>query len=173
MGLTRTNSERSTIVFATALNNVAGLQTSVFPLASFPSGGIGLPIQFIVTSISSFKRYLLGGNENFGCCSKMVEFANKLQEKEGLFIRETIEKAAAIRLRPIFMTIADMVLGAVPLLIATGASAVSRFNIVPVIATGMLLVQFTLLIVPTMCTPSPSLLKNISYYAKPIPSNNH
>nr|WP_306686594.1 efflux RND transporter permease subunit [Candidatus Coxiella mudrowiae] len=41
----------------------------------------------------------------------MVEFANKLQEKEGLFIRETIEKAAAIRLRPIFMTIADMVLG--------------------------------------------------------------
>ena len=42
--------------------------------------------------------------------SKMVEFANKLQEKEGLFIRETIEKAAAIRLRPIFMTIADMVL---------------------------------------------------------------
>nr|WP_244896887.1 efflux RND transporter permease subunit [Candidatus Coxiella mudrowiae] len=50
----------------------------------------------------------------------MVEFANKLQEKEGLFIRETIEKAAAIRLRPIFMTIADMVLGVVPLLIATG-----------------------------------------------------
>ncbi|WP_285896422.1 efflux RND transporter permease subunit [Coxiella-like endosymbiont of Rhipicephalus sanguineus] len=37
----------------------------------------------------------------------MLEFANKLQRKEGLSIRETIEKAAAIRLRPIFMTIAQ------------------------------------------------------------------
>lgn len=83
----------------------------------------------------------------------MVEFANKLQEQEGLSIREAIEKSAAIRLRPILMTTAAMVLGVIPLLIATGAGAVSRFDIGLVIAMGMLIgTMFTLFIVPTMYT---------------------
>lgn len=81
----------------------------------------------------------------------MVEFANKLQEKEGLSIRDAIEKSAAIRLRPILMTTAAMVLGVVPLLMASGAGAASRFDIGLVIATGMLIgTMFTLFIVPTM-----------------------
>lgn len=81
----------------------------------------------------------------------MVEFANKLQEKEGLSVRKAIEKAAAIRLRPILMTTAAMVLGVVPLLMANGAGAASRFNIGLIIATGMLIgTMFTLFIVPTM-----------------------
>ena len=36
----------------------------------------------------------------------MVEFANRLQEKEGLLIQKAIEKVATIRLRPILMTAA-------------------------------------------------------------------
>lgn len=81
----------------------------------------------------------------------MVEFANKLQEEEGLSVREAIEKSAAIRLRPILMTTAAMVLGVVPLILATGAGAVSRFDIGLVIATGMLIgTMFTLFVVPTM-----------------------
>lgn len=83
----------------------------------------------------------------------MVEFANKLQESEGLSVREAIEKAAAIRLRPILMTTAAMVLGVAPLLIATGAGAKSRFDIGLVVTTGMLIgTLFTLFIVPTMYT---------------------
>ena len=83
----------------------------------------------------------------------MVQFANRLQESEGLPIREAIEEAAAIRLRPILMTTAAMVLGVVPLLIATGAGAASRFDIGLVIAIGMLIgTMFTLFIVPTMYT---------------------
>ena len=65
----------------------------------------------------------------------IVEFANNLQ-KEGHSRREAIEMAAGIRLRPILMTTAAMVLGVVPLIIATGAGAVSRFNMGLVIATG-------------------------------------
>ena len=57
----------------------------------------------------------------------IVEFANNLQ-KEGHSRREAIEMAAGIRLRPILMTTAAMVLGVVPLIVATGAGAVSRFN---------------------------------------------
>jgi len=80
----------------------------------------------------------------------MVEFANKLQA-EGYSIREAIEKAAAIRLRPVLMTTFAMVLGVVPLIMATGAGAVSRFGIGLVIATGMLIgTLFTLFVVPTM-----------------------
>lgn len=83
----------------------------------------------------------------------MVEFANKLQIEEGLSVRDAIEKAAGIRLRPILMTTAAMVVGVLPLLIAVGAGAASRFDIGLVVATGMLIgTFFTLFVVPTMYT---------------------
>lgn len=83
----------------------------------------------------------------------MTDFANHLQINEGLSIREAIEKSAAIRLRPILMTTAAMVLGVVPLLIASGAGAASRFDIGLVIAAGMSIgTVFTLFVVPTMYT---------------------
>lgn len=81
----------------------------------------------------------------------MVDFANKLQINEGLSIRDAIEKAASIRLRPILMTTAAMVLGVFPLIFASGAGAKSRFDIGLVIATGMFIgTMFTLFVVPTM-----------------------
>src|SRR3990167_9128480 len=81
----------------------------------------------------------------------MVEFANKLQDEKGLSKREAIEQAAAIRLRPILMTTAAMVFGVVPLMIATGAGAVSRNNLGIVIVFGMTIgTFFTLFMVPTL-----------------------
>ena len=83
----------------------------------------------------------------------MVDFANKWQRETGCSKREAIEHAAAVRLRPILMTTAAMVLGVVPLLLATGAGAVSRFDMGLVIACGMTLgTCFTLFVVPTMYT---------------------
>ncbi|HRE31987.1 MAG TPA: efflux RND transporter permease subunit, partial [Candidatus Berkiella sp.] len=80
----------------------------------------------------------------------IVQFANDLQI-EGKKMREAIESAAAIRLRPILMTTAAMVLGVIPLIIATGAGAVSRFSIGLVIATGISIgTLFTLFVVPAM-----------------------
>ncbi len=81
----------------------------------------------------------------------IVEFANKLQQNEGLSKREAIEKAAATRLRPVLMTTGAMVLGVVPLLLASGAGAVSRYNIGLVIASGMSIgTLFTIFVVPAM-----------------------
>lgn len=81
----------------------------------------------------------------------IVEFANKLQLNEGLSKREAIEKAAATRLRPVLMTTGAMVLGVVPLLLASGAGAVSRYDIGLVIASGMSIgTLFTLFVVPAM-----------------------
>lgn len=80
----------------------------------------------------------------------IVQFANDLQ-LEGKSKREAVEMAASIRLRPILMTTAAMVLGVVPLIIATGAGALSRFNIGLVIASGISIgTLFTLFVVPAM-----------------------
>ncbi|MGG2399790.1 multidrug efflux RND transporter permease subunit [Pseudomonas sp. SH1-B] len=79
----------------------------------------------------------------------IVEFANQLRREQGMPLREAIEEAAAIRLRPVLMTTAAMVFGMVPLIFATGAGAVSRFDIGLVIATGMSVgTLFTLFVLP-------------------------
>ncbi|MGA3301821.1 MAG: efflux RND transporter permease subunit [Methylovirgula sp.] len=83
----------------------------------------------------------------------MVEFANKLQETEGLSRRQAIEQAAGVRLRPILMTTAAMVVAMIPLIIAEGAGARSRFAIGVVIAFGMSIgTLFTLFVTPAIYT---------------------
>ena len=80
----------------------------------------------------------------------IVQFANHLQE-QGLSKREAIEEAAGIRLRPILMTTAAMVLGVIPLVTASGAGAVSRFQMGIVIASGLSIgTLFTLFVVPAV-----------------------
>jgi multidrug efflux pump len=64
-----------------------------------------------------------------------------------------VEEAAGVRLRPILMTTAAMVLGVMPLVFASGAGAVSRQHIGLIIATGMSIgTLFTLFVVPTAYT---------------------
>ncbi|MGB9094249.1 MAG: efflux RND transporter permease subunit [Gallionella sp.] len=80
----------------------------------------------------------------------IVQFANNLR-LEGKTKREAIEEAAGIRLRPILMTTAAMVLGVIPLITASGAGAASRFNMGLVIASGLAIgTLFTLLVVPAV-----------------------
>lgn len=81
----------------------------------------------------------------------IVEFANQLRDRDGLARREAIEKAASIRLRPILMTTIAMIVAMVPLLLASGPGAISRFNIGLVIATGLGVgTLFTLFVVPAV-----------------------
>ena len=78
----------------------------------------------------------------------LVEFANE-QQRQGRPKRQAIEEAAGIRLRPILMTTAAMALGVVPLLLAAGAGAVSRFDMGLVIFAGLSIgTLFTLFVVP-------------------------
>jgi multidrug efflux pump len=82
----------------------------------------------------------------------MVDFANRLQE-QGRSRREAIEEAASVRLRPILMTTAAMVLATVPLLLAVGAGARSRSDLGLVIAAGMTIgTLFTLFVTPAVYT---------------------
>lgn len=80
----------------------------------------------------------------------IVQFANE-QLALGKSKREAIEIAAETRLRPILMTTAAMVLGVMPLVIASGAGAVGRNHMGLVIATGITIgTIFTLFVVPAM-----------------------
>lgn len=80
----------------------------------------------------------------------IVEFSNQLRE-QGLPTVEAVIKAASQRLRPILMTTGAMVLGALPLAIASGAGAESRQQIGWVIVGGMSLgTLLTIFVVPTM-----------------------
>jgi multidrug efflux pump len=80
----------------------------------------------------------------------IVDFANRLQE-QGLSKRDAIEEAASIRLRPILMTTAALVVAMIPLLLASGPGAASRFSLGMVIASGMSIgTLFTLFVVPAM-----------------------
>jgi multidrug efflux pump len=79
----------------------------------------------------------------------IVEFANQLREK-GMPAGAAVVEAASLRLRPILMTTGAMVLGAVPLALATGAGAEARQPIGWVIVGGLMVgTLFTLYVIPT------------------------
>ncbi|MFN7662172.1 MAG: efflux RND transporter permease subunit [Alphaproteobacteria bacterium] len=84
----------------------------------------------------------------------IVEFANQIMDRDKkIGLVEAVTQAALLRLRPILMTTAAMVLGAIPLVIATGAGAESRRQIGWVIAGGMMIgTLFTLFVIPAVYT---------------------
>jgi multidrug efflux pump len=111
-------------------------------------------LAFITLGVASINIYTqVGLITLIGVVAKngilIVEFANNLQIKQGLGKREAVEEAAAIRLRPIIMTSLALIMAMVPLLIASGPGAVSRFHIGLTIATGLGIgTIFTLFVLP-------------------------
>lgn len=82
----------------------------------------------------------------------IVEFSNQLRQ-QGRAVREAVMEAASLRLRPILMTTGAMVLGALPLALASGAGAESRQQIGWVIVGGMSVgTLLTIFVVPTVYT---------------------
>ena len=94
----------------------------------------------------------------------IVEFANQLRAS-GMSALDAVHCSATLRLRPILMTTGAMVLGAIPLALATGAGSESRRQIGWVIVGGMSLgTLLTIFVVPTMyslfarkATPGPNM----------------
>ncbi|MEJ7137070.1 efflux RND transporter permease subunit [Amphibiibacter pelophylacis] len=81
----------------------------------------------------------------------IVEFANQQRELRGLDKTRAAIEAATLRLRPILMTSLAMILGALPLALASGAGAESRSQIGWVIVGGMTLgTLLTLFVVPAL-----------------------
>jgi multidrug efflux pump len=123
-----------------AIHLVAGLHVFYPQIMQF--GGATLNIYTLVGIVT-----LMGLISKHGIL--IVDVANRLQ-REGHPKREAVQVAAGIRLRPILMTTAAMVLGVVPLLLSSGAGAVARFAMGLVIFSGISIgTLFTLFVVPT------------------------
>ena len=145
------------IIFRVLAAQFESFRDPLIILIALPTSLFGalLPLNLGLGSINIYSQ--VGLVTLIGLISKhgilMTEFANSLQQSEGLSPRQAIEKAAAVRLRPILMTTAAMVVGMVPLLIASGAGAASRFSIGLVIAAGMTIgTMFTLFVTPAIYT---------------------
>jgi len=122
-------------------------------LVSVPMSVAGA-MAFITLGVSTVNIYTqVGLITLIGVVAKngilIVEFANTLQHERSLDKRQAVIEAATIRLRPIIMTSVALIVAMVPLLIATGAGAVSRFDIGLTIASGLGIgTLFTLFVLP-------------------------
>jgi multidrug efflux pump len=139
------------IVFLALAAQFNSLRDPIVILVSVPMALFGALI--FVNLISSLNIYTQVGLVTLmGLVSKhgilIVQFANESQ-RSGMSKRDAIEHAAGVRLRPILMTTAAMVLGVLPLVIASGAGAAGRFAMGLVISTGLSIgTLFTLFVVP-------------------------
>jgi multidrug efflux pump len=122
-------------------------------LVSVPMSVAGA-MAFIVLGFASMNIYTqVGLITLIGVVSKngilIVEFANQLQKEQGLNKVEAVIEAAAIRLRPIIMTSLALIFAMVPLLIAVGPGAESRFAIGLTISAGLGIgTLFTVFVLP-------------------------
>ena len=143
------------IVFLALAAQFESFRDPIVILVSVPMAIFGA-LLFINLGVSTLNIYTQVGLVTLvGLISKhgilIVQFANDAQRVHGMGKREAIEEAAAVRLRPILMTTAAMVLGVLPLLLASGAGAAGRHSIGLVIFTGLAIgTLFTLFVVPAM-----------------------
>ena len=145
------------VIFLVLAAQYESFRDPLIVLVSVPLSICGalIPLNLGAASINIYTQ--VGLITLIGLISKhgilIVDFANHLQTEKQLSIREAVSEAASIRLRPILMTTAAMVFGVIPLLLATGAGAESRFDIGIVIASGLIIgTTFTLFVVPTIYT---------------------
>ncbi|HEY0219745.1 MAG TPA: efflux RND transporter permease subunit, partial [Afipia sp.] len=143
------------IIFLVLAAQFESLRDPLVIMISVPMAisGALIPLFFGLATINIYTQ--VGLLTLIGLISKhgilMVEFANELQLKEGLDRRSAIEQSARVRLRPILMTTAAMVTGLLPLLVASGAGAASRFSIGLVVVSGMTIgTLFTLFVLPAV-----------------------
>jgi multidrug efflux pump len=144
-------------IFLVLAAQFESLRDPLVILVSVPLAVCGalIPLFLGVASVNIYTQ--IGLVTLIGLISKhgilMTEFANQAQIDKGLDRRAAIELAARVRLRPILMTTVATVAGLLPLLLASGAGAASRFSIGLVIVVGMLVgTLFTLFVLPAVYT---------------------
>ncbi len=145
------------VIYLVLAAQFESLRDPLVILISVPMSICGalLPLFFGLSTMNIYTQ--VGLVTLIGLISKhgilMVEFAREMQINEQVDRRTAIEHAARVRLRPILMPTAAMVVGLLPLLTANGAGAASRFSIGLVIVSGMLIgTLFTLFVLPAVYT---------------------
>ncbi|MGA7327340.1 MAG: efflux RND transporter permease subunit [Rhodomicrobium sp.] len=145
------------VIYLVLAAQFESLSDPIVILVSVPMSICGalLPLFLGIATVNIYSQ--VGLVTLIGLISKhgilMVEFAKELQRHENMDRRKAIVRAASVRLRPILMTTAAMVVGLIPMVMATGAGAASRFSIGLVIVSGLTIgTVFTLFVLPMVYT---------------------
>ena len=140
------------VVFLVLAAQFESFVSAIIVMATVPLG-LGCAVIAMVLTGTSLNVYSqIGLVLMVGIIAKngilVVEFANQLRD-HGAGVREAVEEACRIRLRPVMMTMAATILGAVPLLLSSGAGAEAREALGWVIVGGLgLATLLTLFLTP-------------------------
>ncbi len=142
------------IVFLVLVAQFESLTSALVVLFTVPFALAAAIISLLLSGVSLNIYSQIGLVMLIGLMAKngilIVEFADQLRH-QGRSVREAVEEAAAIRLRPIGMTLISTVVGAVPLILASGAGAEARQSIGWVIFGGLGIAGFfTLFLTPVI-----------------------
>ena len=140
------------IVFLVLVAQFEGVTSALVIMAIVPFGLAAAICALFLTGTSLNIYSQVGLVMLIGLIAKngilLVEFADQLRD-QGFVVREAIEEAARIRLRPIVMTLVSTVLGALPLILASGPGSEARSAVGWVVFGGMgLATFFTLYLTP-------------------------
>ncbi|NSZ84393.1 efflux RND transporter permease subunit [Agrobacterium tumefaciens] len=128
------------IIFLVLAAQFESVLSSIIIMSTVPLGLACAVIALLVTGSSLNVYSQIGLVLLVGVMAKngilIVEFANHLRD-QGATVREAIEKATSIRLRPVMMTMIATILGRVPLVLAQGAGAEARIALGWVIVGGL------------------------------------
>jgi len=145
-------------------------------LSTLPSAGIGATLALLIFGTPFSVIAIIGIILLIGIVKKngimMVDVAIQLQRNEGMDARTAIHQAAVIRLRPIMMTTAAAVLGALPLVIGLGQGASLRQPLGVTVMGGLIFSQmFTLYTTPVIYLYLDRLRARLARWSDTLPWN--
>ncbi len=140
------------VVFLVLAAQFESFVSALIVMATVPLGLGCAMVAMVLTGVSLNVYSQIGLVLLVGIIAKngilVVEFADQLRD-HGMAVREAIEEACRIRLRPVMMTMAATILGGVPLLLSSGAGAEAREALGWVIVGGLgLATLLTLFLTP-------------------------
>ena len=145
-------------------------------LSTLPSAGIGATLAMLLFGTPFSVIAMIGIILLIGIVKKnaimMIDVALHLQREAGMEPRKAIHEAALVRLRPILMTTAAAVLGAVPLAIGIGQGASLRQPLGITVMGGLILSQvFTLYTTPVIYLYLDRLRARLARWSATLPWN--
>jgi multidrug efflux pump len=145
-------------------------------LSTLPSAGIGAILALLIFGTPFSVIAMIGIILLIGIVKKnaiiMIDVAIRLQRDDGVEAQKAIHDAAVVRLRPIMMTTAAAVLGAVPLAIGIGQGASLRQPLGITVMGGLILSQiFTLYTTPVIYLYLDRLRARLARWATTLPWN--
>lgn len=142
------------VVFLVLVAQFESLTSAAIVLVTVPFGIAAAIYALLLTGTSVNVYSQIGLVMMIGLMAKngilVVEFADQLRDR-GFSVREAVERAATVRLRPIVMTMVSTILGGLPLILSHGPGAEARMAIGWVVFGGLgLAAIFTLYLTPVV-----------------------